>query len=263
MASGSRRLIRRAPSVAAAAALPEAVLGYPLALERPARGHRLRLSVAAHCVRMVWPQGVATALAVDFFEQHRPWVESTVRAHRQVEERARAHLALDPRWPGRVPWFGRLLPLHFETGPARLVVSDDALHCRVPEGPSAARAVRRLIVAGLGEGLAARSRSRLADYEPLIGARCQQLRIRPMRSLWGSLSPQGVVSLNLALAFADQALAEYVLVHELAHFRERNHGPRFWGHVAQLCPDYRERRSQLNAEHRYLQALLERLQTLA
>jgi predicted metal-dependent hydrolase len=256
----SRLLIRRAPSAAAVGALPESVLGFPLALERPSRGRRLRLSVATNCVRMVWPQGVAAALAVDFFEQHRAWVESTVRAHRQVEERARAHLALDPRWPGRVPWFGHLLPLHFETGPARLVVTDDALHCRVPAGPSAARAVRRLIVAGLSEGLAARSRGWLADYEPLVGARCQQLRIRPMRSLWGSLSPQGVVSLNLALAFADEALAEYVLVHELAHFRERNHGPRFWAHVTHLCPDHLERRRALNLEHRYLQALLERLQ---
>jgi predicted metal-dependent hydrolase len=255
----SRLLIRRAPSAAAVGALPDSVLGVPLALERPSRGRRLRLSVATNCVRMVWPQGVAAALAVDFFEQHRAWVERTVRAHRLVEERARAHLALDPRWPGRVPWFGHLLPLHFETGPARLVVADDALYCRVPAGPSAARAVRRLIVAGLGDGLASRARAWLANYEPLVGARCQQLRIRPMRSLWGSLSPQGVVSLNLALAFANEALAEYVLVHELAHFRERNHGPRFWAHVAALCPDYRERRRELNAEHRYLQALLERL----
>jgi predicted metal-dependent hydrolase len=254
-----RRLIRRTPNATAVGALPESVLGFPLALERPSRGRRLRLAVTTDCVRMVWPQGIAAALAFAFFEQHRAWVERAVHAHRQIEERARTDLALDPRAPGRVPWFGRVLPLHFETGPARLLVSDAALYCRVPAGPSAARAVRRLIAAELGAGLAARARSWLATYEPLIGARAQQLRIRPMRSLWGSLSPRGAVSLNLALAFADEALAEYVLVHELAHFRERNHGPRFWAQVAKLCPEYRERRRQLHAQYRYLQALLERL----
>ena len=45
----------------------------------------------------------------------------------------------------------------------------------------------------------------------------------------------------------------------MAHFIERNHSPRFWAVVAQLYPDYPQRRQELNREHRYLQALLRRL----
>jgi len=39
-----------------------------------------------------------------------------------------------------------------------------------------------------------------------------------------------------------------VVVHELAHLREMNHGPRFWQHVQDVLPDYAERRAALKNE---------------
>lgn len=40
-------------------------------------------------------------------------------------------------------------------------------------------------------------------------------------------------------------MIDYVVVHELAHLREMNHGPRFWQHVQGVLPDYAERRAAL------------------
>ncbi len=257
----SRLLIprERAP-VRSISEVPAMVSGWPVRLMRPAIGNRMRLSVETGHVRLTWPERVSATVAVSFFEQHQAWLERTVRVYRQADDRAVADLAFDPRWPGRVPWFGQLLPIHFDDGPARLCVDAHQLRCRVPlSQPIAARAAQRLIIAGLRDALAMRSRVWLREYEPLVGERCQALRIRPMRSLWGSLSPQGAVALNLALAFADESLAEYVLVHEMAHFVERTHSARFWDVVGQLYPDYSQRRRELNLEHRYLQALLRRL----
>jgi hypothetical protein len=34
----------------------------------------------------------------------------------------------------------------------------------------------------------------------------------------------------------------YLIIHELAHFHEANHSPRFWAHVAKYCPDYSTQR---------------------
>lgn len=255
-----RLMMRRASSVAADMLVPAVVCGWPVRVERPGRSRRMKLTVEADHVRLVWPDRVSAGAASGFFEQHREWLERTISVHRQADDRAIADLALDPLWPGRVPWFGRILPIHWEAGPARLDIGGTELRCRLPLHQGGAHKVaQRLLIRGLTDALAMRSRVWLREYEPLAAARTHGLRVRPMRSLWGSLSPQGMVSLNLALAFAPEHLAEYVLVHELAHVHQRDHSPRYWQVVAQLYPDYQRCRRQLNQEHRYLQALLRRL----
>ena len=42
-----------------------------------------------------------------------------------------------------------------------------------------------------------------------------------------------------------EEILDYVVVHELAHRREMNHAERFWEIVAEVLPDYRERRRRL------------------
>ena len=38
---------------------------------------------------------------------------------------------------------------------------------------------------------------------------------------------------------------EYVVVHELAHIRHKNHGREFYALVASVLPDYQDRKKQL------------------
>jgi hypothetical protein len=53
------------------------------------------------------------------------------------------------------------------------------------------------------------------------------------------------VRLNWRLLLAAPDLVDYVLVHELAHVRIKNHGPGFWAEVGRLLPDYKQRRAAL------------------
>jgi len=49
---------------------------------------------------------------------------------------------------------------------------------------------------------------------------------------WGSCTPQrATIRLSHRLANVPAWVRDYVLVHELAHLREANHGPRFWAAV--------------------------------
>ncbi len=38
---------------------------------------------------------------------------------------------------------------------------------------------------------------------------------------------------------------DYVVVHELAHILQPNHSPAFYGEIAKILPDYRERIKEL------------------
>lgn len=72
------------------------------------------------------------------------------------------------------------------------------------------------------------------------------LRIRMMRSRWGSLSRQSGMTLNLALLHSPLACIDYVIVHELCHLEHMNHGPRFKALMTRMMPDWQLRRRRLN-----------------
>lgn len=69
--------------------------------------------------------------------------------------------------------------------------------------------------------------------------------VRDQRQRWGSCAPDGTLRFNWRIVLAPPSLVDYVVVHELAHLRERNHGPGFWAEVGRHLPDYGLRRAQL------------------
>lgn len=76
---------------------------------------------------------------------------------------------------------------------------------------------------------------------------------------WGSLAPDGSLSLDLALLLARPSAFEYVLVHELCHLLHANHSPRFWHEVEARYPDWRCERDYLRSEGRALKTRLRAL----
>lgn len=71
--------------------------------------------------------------------------------------------------------------------------------------------------------------------------------VRSMTSRWGSCQPQtGKITLNSKLIFYPKEAIEYVVVHEFAHFAHPDHSKAFWALVAEIMPDYKERKKLLN-----------------
>jgi predicted metal-dependent hydrolase len=72
-----------------------------------------------------------------------------------------------------------------------------------------------------------------------LGTTVTKVVIRDQKSRWGSCSSRGTISLNWRLIMAPEEVIHYMLVHELAHRFEMNHGPRFWLKVDRHCPDWK------------------------
>lgn len=69
--------------------------------------------------------------------------------------------------------------------------------------------------------------------------------IRDSNSRWGSCSSKGNLNFHWKLSTIPSHLADYVVIHELCHLREFNHGPHFWKLVSVLCPEYEVCRQEL------------------
>lgn len=63
------------------------------------------------------------------------------------------------------------------------------------------------------------------------------VRVKKMRTRWGSLSKRGYINLNLALMALPENLQELVVVHELCHLRHFDHGPGFKALLRQCLPE--------------------------
>jgi predicted metal-dependent hydrolase len=64
------------------------------------------------------------------------------------------------------------------------------------------------------------------------------IEIRNQRTKWGSCSTTGTLGLNWRLMMAPPEMVDYIVIHELAHLRESNHGSEFWSLVAEFDPEY-------------------------
>jgi len=82
-------------------------------------------------------------------------------------------------------------------------------------------------------------------FSEVMGVRHGEVRISGAKTRWGSCSRKGTINFTYRLMFVPEELADYVVVHELAHLKEMNHSGRFWSVVEQVMPDYRARRKKL------------------
>ena len=68
----------------------------------------------------------------------------------------------------------------------------------------------------------------------------KSIRISSQRTLWGSCSSEGNISLNWRLVAASREVLNYVVIHELAHLKHLSHSSDFWSLVSRFCPNYKE-----------------------
>ncbi len=86
---------------------------------------------------------------------------------------------------------------------------------------------------------------RANEYARRFGFSFDRLRISSARTRWGSCSSRATLSFTWRLVMAPPDIVDYVIVHELAHLREKNHSAAFWAVVQAILPDYKTRRKWL------------------
>ncbi|MGQ0698486.1 MAG: M48 family metallopeptidase [Panacagrimonas sp.] len=205
-------------------------------------------------VRLTVPRFVPKSEGRAFLLSREAWirekiVELKLRLSEQPERASR-----QLRWDG-----SDLLPLRGIDVPVRLVAS----RLRKPQARLSEQAIELFVPptwlaqpARLQKLLRdALKREALEDAQRLLVEEAARLevefsgpRIADQKTLWGSCTARGLISLSWRLVMAPPAVHRYVAVHELCHLRHHDHGERFWKLVARQMPGFESHRRWLR-EH--------------
>ena len=86
---------------------------------------------------------------------------------------------------------------------------------------------------------------KVAYWSKKMGVRPTGLKITTARKRYGSCSGKNSLCFSCFLMDCPEEAIDLVVVHELCHIREKNHGPRFYALLGQYLPDYKERKKLL------------------
>jgi predicted metal-dependent hydrolase len=202
-------------------------------------------------LEVVVPRGVARATYEPFLREKGAWVVATLDRF----ARAPAVPAPEPLADGRrLPYAGRELMLALRFGAAagryHAGLVGDTLTLTLPAGR--ADQARRALELWYRRQAAAVFAERLHVCNERYGFHYGRVGVKEQKSRWGSCSRLGNLNFNWRLLLAQLPVLDYVVVHELCHLRELNHGPRFWQLVARGCPDYQAQRRWLRLHGREL-----------
>jgi predicted metal-dependent hydrolase len=222
---------------------------------RDPRARRIKLLVSDNGARLTVPLRASLRDADRFLESHLDWLA------KQLDKRTppQAPRGFEPGDSAPLALRGEAVPVQWEVGRVlRVERAGDGIRIVHPEGVKAAslrRAMREFYLAEARRDVG----QWLPKYLPALPRAPSALRIRPLRSLWGSLSPSDGLSLDLALVLGPPANFEYVLVHELCHLIHADHSRNFWREVEKRCPDWRTLRAWFRGEGLALKNELRRI----
>ena len=78
-------------------------------------------------------------------------------------------------------------------------------------------------------------------YSNIMNLYPTSIKYRKNKRTWGSCNYKNGLNFNTLLVKFPIEIIEYVVVHELAHIKEKNHSSRFWKLVEKYCPEYKFR----------------------
>ncbi len=86
---------------------------------------------------------------------------------------------------------------------------------------------------------------RVQFYSRKYGFTPGQVKISSAKTRWGSCSSKGTLNFTWRLVMAPLEVIDYVVVHELAHLRVKDHSSKFWKAVGDIYPEYKKQRKWL------------------
>lgn len=233
----------------------------PFTIRESLKARRMRLIVHASGLEVVVPRGVRRQRVEQFVEANREWAMRTLTKVRGRVPFVPQHIYQDlPLFSGlydqqpqqvtaiNLRSIGRVYAVNYVRVPmlrgrATLLPQKNSrsrqlnIYCANPDTPPQA-----VVADLLREWLREKAKTILPDTVNSIAdeigiKRPTQIRLGFQRTVWGSRSATGRISLNVPLLFFPPDLLRHVIIHELCHTIHMDHSAKFQKLLKQLDPD--------------------------
>lgn len=191
------------------------------------RGRMLRATIKAHDLYVYLPVGMP-------IEQVRAFLtakESIIRRKQQRQEGRHRTVFLSEEQPLQTLTFAVKLTANPMRSDVFCRFADGHLHIEYPARADLQQlqpVFWNMITHFLNKEARRILPSRVDRLAEQNAFRYTTVKIGKSRGRWGSCSTKGNINLSYYLLLAPQYLVDYVILHELCHTIEMNHGPRFW-----------------------------------
>lgn len=198
-------------------------------------------------VRVTVPVFVSMNSAKQFVEEKRAWI---IRHAKNMTEKEKNATIFRPGVFFRTRDHILYLHMHDEKS-IKIIIKSGGIHVFYP---SFAQVEDQRIQCAIRKGITEAWRIEAAKYLPLRvkelasahGFSFERLSFRNNKSRWGSCSRDNNISLHIQLMRLPQHLADYIILHELAHTVHKNHGKDFWQLLDKITGNARKLDKEMN-----------------
>ncbi len=185
------------------------------------------------------PKTTSIEYIENFVAQKRGWIEKKL-----AEYDRRVGILGDVMSYKSVMISGEICPIVYSDAVKRIRYENGALN--VPRKFDGAETETRRAVASWYKRTAAGVLEHtLESLSIRTGLKYKSFALTNARTKWGSCDGECNIRLNWRLLMLDDALSEYVIIHELCHTVHHDHSAEFWSAVESFCPDMAKHKKKL------------------
>ena len=181
------------------------------------------------------PRGIPFFYAESFVHEKLPWINRTLKAIKEDEKIFNPNEIVDIRGH-------KILILHHDSCSVNAVITNDSTTIFIPVkdnffAEDIQQQIKSFVIAQIRVQAKQYLPYRLYELAKRSSLSYAKVSIRNNSSRWGSCSFKNNINLNLHLMRLPDHLIDYVLYHELAHTKIKNHSKEFWEFLYQICPN--------------------------
>ncbi len=208
----------------------------PYTLHRTGR-RRTSLIVSDQGLSVRTLPSVPMAEIVSFMNQKADWILEQLIRHNVIDSQGKLIEKTSFGMGAHLFFLGRKIEVKLTGRGGAWGLDEDVLSIPLAEDISASLLKRAVRTWFIQEAQSFLSR-RLASLSSQSGIHYRAFSLSNAKTRWGSCNAKGEIRLSWRLMFLRKELIDYVIMHELAHILELNHGPRFYAHLRRLCPQF-------------------------